>query len=324
MNTHDDDPWLVDLTTELPSNLRLQRLIGGLRAHFCCGAVALLRLEEGHLRPVVVDGLVSESLGRRFAVHQHPRLAAILARGEVTVFDNDSQLPDPYDGLLDTLVGEPLPVHDCMGVALRVDGRPWGVLTLDALQTGTFDAAARATLARCAVHVEAAVRVTRLEQQVHALSRASSQHLGEPADEQHLRAALDDSEILGQSEALLRLQEEVKVVADSELPVLLQGETGVGKELFARWLHRHSRAGRTSRWCTSTAQPCQRRWQRASCSVTVKGAFSGAGHRSARDVLKPPTVAPCFWMRVGELPLSDSGQAAARTAKRRNPAPGHG
>ena len=150
-------------------------------------------------------------------------IAAILARREVTCFDHDSTLPDPYDGLLDTLVGEPLPVHDCMGVALRIDGRPWGVLTLDALQTGTFDAAARAALARCAVHVEAAVRVTRLEQQVHALSRASSQHLGEPADEQHLRAALDDSEILGQSEALLRLQE----LAPSVRHVIYVGERDV-------------------------------------------------------------------------------------------------
>jgi anaerobic nitric oxide reductase transcription regulator len=147
MNTLIEAPWLADLATELPANVRLQRLIGGLRAHFCCGAVALLRLEEDHLCPVVVDGLVSEALGRRFAVRQHPRLAAILARGEVTCFDRDSQLPDPYDGLLDTLVGEPLPVHDCMGVALRIDGRPWGVLTLDALQTGTFDERARADLA---------------------------------------------------------------------------------------------------------------------------------------------------------------------------------
>ena len=107
MNTFFEAPWLADLATDLPPNVRLQRLIGGLRAHFCCGAVALLRLEEEHLRPVVVDGLVSESLGRRFAVHQHPRLAAILARGEVTCFDHDSALPDPYDGLLDALVGEP-------------------------------------------------------------------------------------------------------------------------------------------------------------------------------------------------------------------------
>jgi len=302
MNTHDDDPWLVDLTTELPSNLRLQRLIGGLRAHFCCGAVALLRLEEGHLRPVVVDGLVSESLGRRFAVHQHPRLAAILARGEVTVFDNDSQLPDPYDGLLDTLVGEPLPVHDCMGVALRVDGRPWGVLTLDALQTGTFDAAARATLARCAVHVEAAVRVTRLEQQVHALSRASSQHLGEPADEQHLRAALDDSEILGQSEALLRLQEEVKVVAGSDLPVLLLGETGVGKELFARFLHRHSpRRGKPLVHVNCAALP--ESLAESELFGHRRGAFSGAvTDRPGRfEAAEGGTL---FLDEVGELSLS--------------------
>ena len=58
MNTLFDAPWLVDLATEMPPQQRLQRLIGGLRAHFCCGAVALLRLEEGHLRPMAVDGLV--------------------------------------------------------------------------------------------------------------------------------------------------------------------------------------------------------------------------------------------------------------------------
>jgi anaerobic nitric oxide reductase transcription regulator len=72
------------------------------------------------------------------------------------------------------------------------------VLTLDALQTGTFDAAP-APRWRCAVHVEAAVRVTRLEQQVHALSRAQPRANRRRAG---LRAALDDSEILGQSEAL--------------------------------------------------------------------------------------------------------------------------
>lgn len=302
MNTQDTTEWLVDLTTELPSNQRLQRLIAGLRVHFRCGAVALLRLEEGHVQPVVVDGLVSESLGRRFAVDQHPRLAAILARGEVTSFDHDSQLPDPYDGLLDTLVGEPLPVHDCMGVALRVDGRPWGLLTLDALQTGTFDAAARTSLARCAVHVEAAVRVTRLEQQVHALSRASSQHLSEPADEQILRSALDDNEIVGQSEALLRLLEEVKLVASSDLPVLLLGETGVGKELFARFLHRHStRQGKPLVHVNCAALP--ESLAESELFGHRRGAFSGAvTDRPGRfEAAEGGTL---FLDEVGELPLS--------------------
>ena len=115
-------PLLADLAADLPQAVRLQRLVDHLRTRFQCGAVALLQLEEDHLRPVAVDGLVREALGRRFAVGQHPRLAAILARAEVTCFDHDSRLPDPYDGLLDTLVGEPLPVHDCMGMRLSVDG----------------------------------------------------------------------------------------------------------------------------------------------------------------------------------------------------------
>eukprot|EP01036_Dinobryon_divergens_P038337 gene38337-50322_t len=102
-------PLLADLATDLPQAVRLQRLVAHLRDRFHCGAVALLQLEEDHLRPVAVEGLVREALGRRFAVSQHPRLAAILARTDVTWFHHDSTLPDPYDGLLDTLVGRLAP-----------------------------------------------------------------------------------------------------------------------------------------------------------------------------------------------------------------------
>ena len=75
----DGDP-LSDLSSEQPPALRLQRLVAWLRTRFACGAVVLLRLQEEHLRPVALDGLVGEALGRRFAVAQHPRLATILAR----------------------------------------------------------------------------------------------------------------------------------------------------------------------------------------------------------------------------------------------------
>ena len=80
INTLAVEAVFADLVTEQPQAVRLQRLVGWLRGQFRCGAVALLRLEEDHLRPVAVDGLVGEALGRRFAVSQHPRLAAILAR----------------------------------------------------------------------------------------------------------------------------------------------------------------------------------------------------------------------------------------------------
>src|SRR5690554_270669 len=116
---------IADLATDLPQAVRLQRLVTALRAQFRCGAVALLRLEEAHLRPVAVDGLVRDALGRRFAMSEHPRLAAILSRRDLTSFDNDSTLPDPYDGLIETRVGEPLPVHDCMGIGLHVEDQLW-------------------------------------------------------------------------------------------------------------------------------------------------------------------------------------------------------
>ena len=296
-----DTPVLADLATDLPQPVRLQRLVGHLRTRFHCGAVALLQLEEDHLRPVAVDGLVREALGRRFAVGQHPRLAAILARREVTCFDHDSQLPDPYDGLLDTLVGEPLPVHDCMGISLQVDGQPWGVLTLDALQTGTFGTAARAALADSRVLVEAAVRISRLEREVQALRSAPPARAAEDGQRARLGGEAD-MEIVGQSEPLVRLLHELEVVATSDLPVLLLGETGVGKELFARLLHHQSpRAARPLVHVNCAALP--ESLAESELFGHVRGAFSGAvADRPGRfEAAEGGTL---FLDEVGELPLA--------------------
>ncbi len=232
---------LTDLAVDLPAGVRQQRLTETLRLHFRCGAVALLRLDgDGEfLRPVAVDGLSSDALGRRFAVKEHPRLAAILRRREITCFHHDSGLPDPYDGLVIERPGEPLHVHDCMGVALDVEGQRWGVLTLDALVVGTFDARARQELAQLVALVEAVVRLTRLE----VALRAAQQSAGAPGSGH--AASREDGDMVGQSEAIARLLHELQVVADTELPVLLLGETGVGKELFAHRLHQQS--GRRAR-----------------------------------------------------------------------------
>ncbi len=289
---------LADLATELPAAVRLQRLVSTLRHHFHGGAVALLRLEGEHLRPLAVDGLVREALGRRFAIGQHPRLATILARREVTTFDHDSTLPDPYDGLLASQAGEPLPVHDCMGVSLHVEGRPWGVLTFDALRTGTFDQAAREALARHVLLIETAVRVTRLEQDNQALRLARMQ--GRVPETGTTGA--EDTEIVGQSPALLSLLNELQVVAESELPVLLLGETGVGKELFARRLHALSRRrGGPLVHVNCAALP--ESLAESELFGHVRGAFSGAtSERPGRfEAAQGGTL---FLDEVGELPLT--------------------
>lgn len=290
---------LADLVADLPHAVRLQRLVSGLRAHFRCGAVALLRLEEDHLRPLAVDGLVRDALGRRFAVGLHPRLAAILARRSVTCFHHESVLPDPYDGLIDEHVGEPLPVHDCMGTSLEVEGQPWGVLTLDALAVGTFDAAAQAELQRLTVVVEAAIRTTRLEAEILALQVAR----GKPvADEGTAGAGDITGEIVGQSPAIANLLHELEVVADTELPVLLLGETGVGKELFAHRLHRQSRR-RAQPLVHVNCAALPESLAESELFGHARGAFSGAtGERPGR--FEAADGGTLFLDEVGELPLS--------------------
>lgn len=285
---------LADLVADLPPAVRLQRLVSSLRAHFRCGAVALLQQEADHLRPVAVDGLTRDALGRRFAISEHPRLAAILARRGVTCFHHDSTLPDPYDGLINGMAGEPLPVHDCMGTSLHIEGRPWGVLTLDALEVGAFGTEAQADLRDAIVLVEAALRTTRLEAEIRALRGARAPA---PIDS----AAPDQHEILGQSDAIARLLHEIDVVADSELPILLLGETGVGKELFAHRVHRLSRRhGKPLVQVNCAALP--ESLAESELFGHAKGAFSGAvADRPGR--FEAANGGTLFLDEVGELPL---------------------
>ena len=286
---------LADLLVDLPNAVRLQRLVSTLRQCFNCGAVGLLRLDGDSLRPVAAEGLVHEALGRRFVIAQHPRLAAIMASREPTWFEPDSRLPDPYDGLLDNHVGEPLPVHDCMGMSLYVEGQLWGALTLDALHTGTFNSDTRRELQRFSLLIEAAVRVTRLEQEIRSLRLSRS-------EVQIPQQFTGEAEVLGHSTVIRDLLSELEVVAQSDLPVLLLGETGVGKELFARRLHALSRRSNKPLIQVNCAA-LPESLAESELFGHVKGAFSGATtDRPGRfDAANGGTL---LLDEVGELPLS--------------------
>jgi len=111
-----------------------------------------------------------------------------------------------------------------------------------------------------------------------------------------------DDEILGQSPVIRDLLRELVVVADSELPVLLLGETGVGKELFARWLHRHSRR-RNKPLVLVNCAALPESLAESELFGHVKGAFSGATtDRPGRfDAANGGTL---LLDEVGELPLT--------------------
>lgn len=290
-----EESLIADLVTDLPAAVRLQRLVSTLRSHFGCGAVGLLRLEHDVLKPIALHGLVREALGRRFVIAQHPRLAAILASRNPVRFEPDSGLPDPYDGLLAEQPGQALPVHDCMGIALYIEGRCWGALTLDALQAGSFSQAAVFELQRYSLLVEAAVRMTELEQANRALrlNHQADEHSGNQADAKQY-------ELIGQSGSLQQILQELTVVAGSDLPVLLLGETGVGKELFARHLHRCSaRAAKPLIYINCAALP--ESLAESELFGHSKGAFSGA-HSERAGRFEAADGGTLFLDEVGELP----------------------
>ncbi|HHJ18038.1 MAG TPA: nitric oxide reductase transcriptional regulator NorR [Gammaproteobacteria bacterium] len=224
---------VADLSRDLPSEVRYKRLLDAMQSSFPCDAAALLKLENNHLTPLAVDGLSDDTMGRRFEVEEHPRLARLLHSREPVRFAADSDLPDPYDGLVET-EDQLLHVHDCMGSSLYLDDKPWGVITMDALQTGTFDQIdpieLRTFISLTEATVKAAQRIDELEARVERGHRVARALIKEGSE----------VEIVGKSPVMKKLREEIDVVAQSDLTVLIQGETGVGKELVARQVHANS------------------------------------------------------------------------------------
>ncbi|MCK9469162.1 MAG: nitric oxide reductase transcriptional regulator NorR [Porticoccaceae bacterium] len=286
---------ITDLSQEMPSLERYARLLSGVCRAFPCDAAALLQLQGSELVPLAVIGLSDDTMGRRFSLDHEPRLAKIMFSREPVRFSADSQLNDPYDGLIETPDGD-LDVHDCLGVSLYLDDAPWGALTLDALRPGIFDTIDPVELRAFIRLTEASIKVSNL---IGILQdRAEHGHqvvqavLGEQA--QH--------EMIGQSRALQLMREEIEVVAQSDLGVLITGETGVGKELVARHLHRRSRrADYPLVYINCAALP--ENLVESELFGHAKGAFSGASEARAGK-FELANGGSLFLDEIGEMPLA--------------------
>ena len=284
-----------DLSRDLPANERYPRLLQAMLNIFPCDAAALLHLEGEVLRPLAVDGLSDDTMGRRFNVSENPRLARLLHSRQPVRFPSDSALPDPYDGLVET-EDNLLHVHDCMGFSLYIDDHPWGVLTLDAMKPGTFDdidpIELRTFIGLTEATVKAAQRMDKLADEVRHQEAVN-------------QALIDEGksyEIIGNSGPIQRLKDELAIAAQSHLTVLVLGETGVGKELVARAVHKQSpRAGGPMVYVNCAALP--ENLAESELFGHVKGAFSNAiSDRAGKfEIADGGTL---FLDEVGELPLA--------------------
>ena len=81
--------------------------------------------------------------------------------------------------------------------------------------------------------------VVRLNEEIKAIRLENRRY---KAELEKLKSAMNPlNQVVGQSPAIQQLKESIADYADSDLTVLLTGETGVGKEVFARAVHQLSR-----------------------------------------------------------------------------------
>ena len=296
-----DAAWLkiaTGMASAMAGEQQLQQLVETICEVMPCDAVALLRRVDQQLVPVAVHGLAPEIIGQQFDPLAQPRLAAILAAAQPVRFAADAGLADPFDGWLAADRERDCDVHACIGCSLQVEGQLVGVLTLDALTPGAFDEVADTTIAAFAALAAAALRNMAM---VEALAAAGEQQRA-LARELVQDAARREGELVGSSAAMASLRQEIRLVAATELAVLISGETGTGKELVARTLHAQSRrADQPLVQINCAALP--ESLAESELFGHVRGAFSGASSDRAGK-FELANGGSLLLDEIGELPLA--------------------
>jgi formate hydrogenlyase transcriptional activator len=124
-------------------------------------------------------------------------------------------------------------------VPLVSRGRALGTLTVISLQENAFSEDDAELLAGIGAQVAIAIENGLAYQEIAELKDKLSKEKLYLEDE--IRTQYNFEEIIGDSPALKKVLKQVETVAPTDSTVLIQGETGAGKELIARAIHNLSR-----------------------------------------------------------------------------------
>lgn len=171
-------------------------------------------------------------------------------------------------------------------------GRVWGVIYLD--NSGTpdaFDQECRERLNRYAEFCGIAI------QRCDDLVRLTTESASYMDQSKAVEKAFYDF----QSPAMIKVMTELQRAASENTPILLVGETGVGKDYLARWVHEHS-PRRDAPYAEVNCANIHRSLFEAELFGVEKGAAPETRFREGR--IRIADGGTVFLNEIGELPLS--------------------
>jgi len=232
----------------------------------------------------------ADQLGKNFEFDIADTPCMNVLQGEVCQYEKGVQVLFPLAKALESWNAESylgVPMLDAMGSVIghiaALDDKPMkrDPRGIDVLKIFAARAAAELKRQRAEAQLQAAlVQVKELQHKLEA----ENVYLQEEISKEH-----NFEEVVGNSRALIKVLQQVETVAPTDSTVLILGETGCGKELFARAIHSHSkRKGRPLVKLNCGAIPTG--LVESELFGHMKGAFTGALER-----------------RIGRFELADGG-----------------
>ena len=113
----------------------------------------------------------------------------------------------------------------------------------------------------------------------------------------------NSSSVIAKSPAMLKILQLARRISNTDIPVLLGGESGVGKEVLAHYIHRHS--GRSTQpFIAINCAAIPAELAESELFGYEKGAFTGANKEGKPGFFELANKGTLFLDEVGEFPLA--------------------